>query len=241
MGVPSVPRAGRAGGPPQPVPTAGHSEQLRAAPRLVLATAVPRRTTAHRHLLLGYHSPGGMAAGRNRSATVLAPRLPCHGSAGTPAIALVPPAALGAGVPGCKAEHGGASAGTAAPTETDRPCLTGALTGKAFPLHADSLASTDIPLSHRANHRLQPRSVPASPPCHRPRAGSLRCSPRACPLAGTEPGLQPCHPGHPAPATLPHMAMHRLLPPARSTRNTCSALSGVPTVPTQTVHVGQQG
>lgn len=34
------------------------------------------------------------------------------------------------------------------------------------------LSSTDIPLSHRANHRPQPRLVPASPACHRPRARS---------------------------------------------------------------------
>lgn len=118
--------------------------------------------------MLGDRGPSRMAAGSNCSATTSAPRPQRPGSISSPAHALVPPAA-----PGHRAEHGGASTGTAAPAEVNQPCLTRTLTGKAFPLLRDLFASTDIPLSHRANHRLQPRSVPTSAACHCSCAGSF--------------------------------------------------------------------
>jgi len=150
-GSPPHPEQARLGVRPLLVPTVGHGGQP--------AMAEPGRTAAHRHQLLRGQGPSGTAAGRNCSAAGLAPRLPCPGSPGSLALARVPPAAPGAGEPGRKAAHGGASAGAAAPAERDQPCLTGALTGKAFPLRADS------PSQHRHS------SVPQSQP---PAAASLR-------------------------------------------------------------------
>lgn len=151
-----------------------------------------------------------MTAGRKCSATVLALRLPCPGSAGFPALSLIPPIAPGAREPRCEAEHRGASTGTAAPAETDRPCLTGALTGKAFPPHADSLASTDIPLSQsepsaaaslRAglSHLSSPprRLAPLRPP---------RLTLRRDAACGAAVPPWPCRPGYPGSFPLPGCA-----------------------------------
>lgn len=170
---------------PQLVSTAGHGEQLRAAPRLLLATTKPGWNTEHCHLLLGDRSPSRMDVAE--AVLLLSQAHDCH----VPAV----PATLPS--PSSCLQPPGARQSTEGPLPAQRLLqkrtspVEPELTGKAFPLHTDSLASTDIPLSHRASHRLQPRSVPAYPSCHRPHAGSLLHSPRVCPFTGMEPGAEP--------------------------------------------------
>lgn len=108
--------------------------------------------------------------------------------------------------------HGGASTGPAAPAEVNQPCLTRALTGKAFPLLRDSFATTDIPLSHRANHGLQSHSLPGL--CLLSLLLCWLLPPQACPFTRMDPGLWPCHLGCAVPLWL-LPALHRLLPAAQ--------------------------
>lgn len=189
-GVPSMPQAGRAGAHWQLVPHKGCGEQLRAAPRLLLSVSKPCCATLHCHLLLRDRGLSGSPAGRHCSATSLAPWLPCPDCTSSPALVL--PAAPGDGELRHKPGHRGPSTGTTAPAETGRPRSAGALTGKAFLLITDTLANTDIPLSHRANHRLQPRSRLSLPPrrlsppwplhlpLHRDRAWGAAMPPWSC-------------------------------------------------------------
>lgn len=109
-------------------PSPGHSEQLGGCPWPWLSP----------HLLLGAVAPMGWLPGATLLALgCLIPALWLTSCVSVPAPCCLHP--IPAADP--KAEPGEASTSPVALGEMDRPCLTGALTGEAFPLQTDSLAA----------------------------------------------------------------------------------------------------
>lgn len=90
------------------------------------------------HLLLGAMAPRGWLPGATLLALgCLIPALWLTSCVSAPAPCCLHPVPIA----DLEAEPGEASTDLVALGETDRPCLTGALTGEAFPLQTDSLAA----------------------------------------------------------------------------------------------------
>lgn len=182
-----------------------------------------------------------MELGRHRGSVGLPCALGCL-FPGVPA----PSSPLAASVPtplqisglGHGAEHGGASTGAAAPAEANQPCLTGALTGKAFPLQTDSLAAQTFLCPTERTIGRSPALCWPLPPVITPLFGPsvpffpalwLSCSPRQShDVLTTLPCSIPCD------ATL-HPATHHPSLLLGSTGRTHSFLSTVPTMPSPKV------